>query len=222
MTKKRIWLTLFFAMSLFMVSPLSAEKISLKLSFSLNTFSEGDLEGWVRSLNSLWQDYSALNPGSLTGAFAAPSYGSNFELELRIPIFRGFGLNLAGGQIDGSKEGAVFYAREGVDQEQTQSVLNDVSAFNLKIGLSYRVELPFLSGLHVFANAGRNLVFAKYDVKEKWQSILRISGLEFQSAYDKEDSFSSDALGFYAGLGAEYDLEVEKVWSNVDGFKGSH
>jgi len=217
-------------MSFLMVRPLAAEKISLKLSFSMNSFSEGDLEEWVRSLNSLWQDFSTLNPGSLTGEFVAPGYGSNLEVELRIPVFKGFGLNLAGGRFSGTEEGSVAYIREGVNQEQNQTILNDVRALNLKIGFSYRVELPFLTGLHVFANAGRHLTFAKYEHKDNWQSILRLSGFEFLSAYERKNSYTSDALGFYAGFGAEYDLvkyiavvfEVEKVWSKVDGFKGSH
>jgi len=230
MTKKRILVLLAVAASLIMARPLCAEKISLKLSFNLNTYGEGDLEDWVRSLNSLWQDFSTLNPGTLTGEFTAPDYGSNLEFGLRIPIYKGLGLDLSGSRLRGSEQGEVAYARNEVDQEQTQRILTDVSAFDLKIGFSYRIEMPFLPGLHIFANAGRHLTFAKYNVEDNWQSTLRIAGMEFLNAYEKENSFTSDALGFYAGLGVEYDVvkyiavvcELEKIWSKVDGFKGSH
>ncbi|MBN1224090.1 MAG: hypothetical protein JXB23_12655 [Candidatus Aminicenantes bacterium] len=230
MTKKRAFLLLVFIVGFFLVRPLCAEKISLKFSFSMNSYTEGDLEEWVRSLNSLWQDFSTLNPGSVTGEFIAPSYGSNLEVELRIPIYKGFGLNLSGSRLSGSEEGEVVYIRDAANQEQNQYIMNDVRALNLKIGLSYRAEMPFLPGLHVFANVGRILTFTKYDVQDNWQSILRLSGMEFLNAYEKENSYSSDGLGFYAGLGFEYDLvkyvalvvEVEKAWSKTDGYKGSH
>ena len=47
--------------------------------------------------------------------------------------------------------------------------------------------------------------------------------------FKQENSYNSEALGFYATLGAEYNIikqiavviEAEKVWSKADGFKGA-
>ena len=230
MRKKRILAIFAVALIFLMVRPLSAEKISLKLSFNLNSYTEGDLEEWIRGLNSLWQDYSAAYPGSLSGQFLAPSYGSNFEIELRIPVFKGFAVNLAGSRTKGTEEGTVTYLREGGTQDEMQFLLNDVSALNLKVGFSYRVALPPLPALQVFGTVGRHLLYVSYDVIENYEAIFRRGNLEFSGSYERENAFTSDALGFYAGLGIEYDVvkyvaivaEVEKIWSKVDGFKGSH
>jgi len=230
MNKKRILVILAVVLVFLMVRPLSAEKISLKLSFNLNSYAEGDLEEWIRGLNTLWQDYSTAMPGSLSGQFLAPNYGSNFEVELRIPVFNGFAVNLAGSRTSGTEEGTVTYLREGGTQDEMQFLLNDVSALNLKIGFSYRVAIPSLPALQVFGTVGRHLIYVGYDVIETYEAIFRKGNLEFSGSYERENAFNSDGLGFYAGLGIEYDVvkyvaivaEVEKIWSKVDGFKGSH
>jgi len=230
MSIKKIAVILAVALLFLIVGPLSAEKISLKLSFNLNSYTEGDMEEWIRGNNSLWQDYSAEFPGSLSGQFLNPEYGSNFEIELRIPVFKGLAVNLAGSRTSGTGEGTVNYVREGETQEETQYLLNDVSALNLKIGFSYRFAIPPIPALHVFGNVGRHLLYIDYDVTEKYEAIFRKFNQEFSFSYERENAFNSDALGFYAGLGIEYDVvkyvaivaEVEKIWSKVDGFKGSH
>jgi hypothetical protein len=230
MSKKRSLVILAVALVFLMARPLAAEKISLKLSFNFNSYTGGDLNEWVQGLNTLWQDYSSAYPGSVSGQFLTPKYGSNIEIELRIPIFKGFALNLAGSRTSGSEEGTVTYIRDTGTQDETQFLLNDVSALNLKIGFSYRFTIPSLPALHVFANAGRHLLYVGYDVIENYEAIFRQFNMEFSFSYERENAFNSDALGFYAGLGLEYDIvkyvaivaEVEKIWSKVDGFKGSH
>ena len=230
MTKKKILAILAVALVFFLVHPLSAEKISLKLSFNLNSYTDGDLAEWIGGLNTLWQDYNSAYPGSLSGQFLTPQYGSNFEVELRIPIFKGFAVNLAGSRTSGAEEGTVTYIRDGGIQDETQYLMNDVSALNLKIGFSYRIAIPALPALHVFGNVGRHLLYVGYDVIENYEAIFRKFNQEFSFSYERENTFNSDAQGFYAGLGVEYDVvkyvaivaEVEKIWSTVDGFKGSH
>lgn len=230
MSKLRIPVILAVVLLFFIVRPVSAEKISLKLSFNLNSYTGGDLEEWIQGLNTLWQDYSTAYPGSLSGQFLSPAYGSNFEIELRIPVFKGFAVNLAGSRTGGSEEGTVTYLREGGTQDETQFLLNDVSALNLKIGFSYRIAIPQIPALQVFGAVGRHLLYVGYDVIENYEAIFRKGSLEFSGSYERENAFNSDALGFYAGMGVEYDVvkyvavvaEVEKIWSKVDGFKGSH
>jgi len=230
MRRKKIAIGSGLILALLFAHPLYAEKISLKLSFNTNSYEEGDLETWIPSLNSQWRDYSTEFPGTVSGEFAIPTYGSNIEIEVRIPIFKGFGLNLAGSRLSGLEEGEVTYSRDDGNQQETQYLLNDVSGLNLKIGFSYAAELPFLEGLHLFGNIGRHLIYAKYDVEYNYLLTVTALGREFLYEVSQENSYSSDSLGWYAGLGVEYDViqhvaivfEVEKIWSKVNGFKGSH
>jgi opacity protein-like surface antigen len=209
---------------------LYAEKISLKLSFNTNSYAEGDLETWIPSLNSQWRDYSTEYPGTVAGEFVVPTYGSNIEIELRIPIYKGFGLNFAGSRLSGLEEGEVTYTSEDGMQNEAQYLLNDVSGLNLKIGFSYAAELPFLKGLHLFGNVGRHIIYAKYKVENNSHGAVEALGRVFLYEYRQENSYSSDSLGWYAGFGVEYDviqhvaivIEIERIWSKVDGFKGNH
>jgi hypothetical protein len=157
MGAKKIPTLLVLTFALLLVHPAYAEKISLKMSFNTNSYGEGDLETWIPSLNSQWRDYSIEYPGTVAGEFVVPTYGSNIEIELRIPIYKGFGLNFAGSRLSGLEEGEVTYRRDDGTQEDAQYLLNDVSGLNLKIGFSYAAELPFLEGLHLFGNVGRHV-----------------------------------------------------------------
>jgi hypothetical protein len=230
MGTKRIPALLILIILILFANPLSAEKISLKMTFNANSYTEGDLETWIQSLNTQWRDYSSEYPGSITGEFLAPTYGANIEMELRIPIFKGFGLNFAGSRLSGSEEGEVIYRRDDGTQEETQYLLNDVSGLNLKIGFSYAQELPILKGLHIFGNVGRHVIFAKYNMENISTSTVEALGRQFLYEARQENSYSSDRLGWYAGLGVEYDViehvamvfEIEKIWSKVGGFKGAH
>ena len=230
MSIKKILTPLILIIALLIAHPLYAEKISLKLSFNTNSYATGDLETWIQSTNTQWRDYSTEYPGSVSGEFLAPSYGSNIEIELRIPIFKGFGLNFAGSRLSGMEEGEISYSRNDVLHEESEYLLNDVSGLNLKIGISYRAELPFLEGLHLFGNVGRYVIYAKYNVENNFLGMTEVAGREFLYESRQENSYSSDSLGWYGGLGVEYDviehvaivLEIEKIWSKVDGFKGAH
>jgi hypothetical protein len=230
MGAKKIPTLLVLTFALLLVHPAYAEKISLKMSFNTNSYGEGDLETWIPSLNSQWRDYSIEYPGTVAGEFVVPTYGSNIEIELRIPIYKGFGLNFAGSRLSGLEEGEVTYRRDDGTQEDAQYLLNDVSGLNLKIGFSYAAELPFLEGLHLFGNVGRHVIFAKYKAENSYTSTVGKNGIEFFYESRQENSYSSDSLGWYAGFGVEYDviqhvaivLEIEKIWSTVDGFKGAH
>jgi opacity protein-like surface antigen len=230
MGTKKFPTLLILVLALVFTQPMYAEKISLKLSFNTNSYGTGDLETWIPSLNSLWRDYSTEEPGTVAGEFVAPTYGSNIEIELRIPIYKGFGLNFAGSRLSGLEEGEITYSREDGMQNETQYLLNDVSGLNLKIGFSLAVELPFHEGLHLFGNVGRQMIYAKYKVENNYQLSVYALGREFLYESRQENSYSSDSLGWYAGLGVEYDIiqhvaivfEIEKIWSKVAGFKGSH
>lgn len=230
MGTKKFPTLLILALALVFTQPMYAEKISMKLSFNTNSYGTGDLETWIPSLNSQWRDYSIEKPGTVVGEFVAPTYGPNIEIELRIPIYKGFGLNFAGSRLSGLEEGEVTYRREDGIQEETQYLVNDVSGLNLKIGFSYAAELPFLKGLHLFGNVGRHVIYAKYKVENNFFGTTEAAGREFLYESRLENSYSSDSLGWYAGLGVEYDViqhvaivfEIEKIWSKVAGFKGSH
>ncbi|MFC2169077.1 hypothetical protein ACFLRM_00725 [Acidobacteriota bacterium] len=231
MKQKRIS-AFFFALFLLIATyPVSAEKISLKFSFSTNSIGDGDINTWLNSFNSLWQDWKKEKGGSLEGQFDPISYGSNMEFELRIPIISGFAINLGiKTQLFSEKEGTVLYQNEAKNQSDEQAIFNQVKALPLKIGLSYSYSIPALSNLSVFGSIGRHIIFVRYSTKEIYSQFFTPAGIDISGGIEKENNFRSEALGFYASFGAEFDLlkfvafvlEVEKTWAKIDGFKGSH
>jgi hypothetical protein len=228
--KKILILTPLF-LSIFFVKPAAAEKISLKFSLSTNSIGEGDINPWINDQNQQWQDWRQTNGGTLSGEFVPISYGSNFEIELRIPIFAGVAFNLAGRtKLMDSQAGRITYNDDTGIQQEIQTISNEVQALPLKIGFSYVFQIPVLEKLYVFLNVGRQIIFVRYKTSEDYNAHLTYYNKEFIYEINKRNTFSSDALGFYASFGAEYDLikyiavvvEAEKIWSRVSGFKGDH
>ncbi len=117
--------------------PVFAEKISLKFSINTNNIQRGDLFTSTESFNSLWQDWKNSKGGSLNGRFDPITYGYNYELELRIPIFSGFALNLGGSRLKSTSEGIIDFEQTGGTQTETHSLKNDILVYPFKIGFSY-------------------------------------------------------------------------------------
>lgn len=216
--------------SFLVLCPVAAEKVSLGFSFKSNSVGESDINTWINSYNSLWTDWQNKNGGSLSGQFEPIGYGSGFEVDLRIHLIEGLALTLAGSHLASDKEGTVTYQNEGAGQKETHFIRNEIKAFPLKIGLSYSYPLPFLPSLNIFANAGRQIVFVIYTVKEDYEALFKSSGQEFTYWFEKESQLRSEGLGWYFSFGAEYEVarffglvfEAVKTWSKVDGFKGPY
>lgn len=223
---------LFLLFILFSISfhPAFAEKISLKFSYKQNSISDGDLNTWIKSFNSLWKDWENSKGGRLEGTFSPISYGFNFEVEMRIPIISRLFLNLSGGRLSDDKEGNITYHNEEGNQTEHHFISNQITAWPFKIGFSFSYPLPLFPRLSVFASAGRHIIFVQYKSSENYEALFKSQEKEFSYWFKKENSFNSEALGYYATLGAEYALieqiafvvEAEKIWSKVDGFKGPY
>jgi hypothetical protein len=218
-------------LTIFFISPADAEKISLKFSLATNSIGEGDINPWIADQNQQWRDWQQANGGTLSGEFMPLSYGSNFEIELRIPIFAGFAINLGGRtKIMDTQSGQISYNDATGIQQESQTISNEVQALPLKIGLSFVYQIPLLENLYVFLNAGRHIIFVRYKTSEEYNAHLTYFDKEFIYQINKSNNFRSEALGFYASMGVEYDLikyiavvvEAEKTWSHVSGFKGDH
>lgn len=230
MNKKRTIISLFIISFLIAFHPALAEKISLKLSYNTSSISGSDLNTWLESLNSIWNDWQKAKGGQVEGHFELFSYGPKYEVELRIPISWGIALNLSGNYFNSAKEGNIAYQSDTGKQSESRFIRNEISAIPLKIGLSYSYPVPIIENLYVFANVGRHIIFVQYKTTEDWEAFFKSFGEEFHYWYKKDNTFRSEALGFYASLGVEYDLikyiavvvEAEKIWSRVDGFKGPH
>jgi len=207
-------------------SPLAAEKISLKFTYSSPSIGTGDLETWVESYNNLWQDWQALRGGSVQGGFVPIDYGPNLDWELSIPIFKGLSLNLGGSQFSSLEEGTITYQNEVKNQREIHYLRNQVRAYPFRIGFSY--SLPIVSRFHVVAGAGRHIVFIRYKSSERYDALFQPGTEEYSFWFEKENTFRSESLGIYATLSAELYLmpflgivaEAEKTWTSVDGFKG--
>lgn len=217
------------AILLIFSSPLQSEKVSLKFSFKTNSVGESDVHTWINSYNTLWKDYQTSKGGSISGQFELPHFGANYEIELRIPIVSGFALNLAGSPLSSQKEGTIDYQNLEGTQNESHFIQNEITALPIKIGFSFSYPLPILPNLSVFAGAGRQIVFIKYKTQENYDAVFSVLGQEFSYWFKNEGTYRSEALGFYASLGAEYEvmkffslvIETEKTWAKADGFKGA-
>jgi hypothetical protein len=215
------WLAVF----LFVSSPLAGENISFKISYNTASVSKGDLNTWIDSYNARWIDWQSYQSGQLDGQLNPVKYGPKYEVELRIPLFAGFGFNLSGSHFKGVEEGTVNFIYDQRNQAEKDFIRNQVSGIPIKIGISYVQALPFSENLFLFAGVGRHITLLKYEFNR--ENELRIGDANTY-VYKQDNTYNSEALGFYATFGAEYNIieqialvvEAEKVWSKADGFKG--
>ena len=230
--KNKVTIILFTIIIFLFTSPLSrAEHLSIKLSFNSTSIGEGDINSWINSYNSLWNDWKQLVGGELEGEFIPLSYGSSYEVELRIPVFEGLALNMGlCNSFADIQEGSISFQNTDSTQTESQFIKNKVSAFPLKIGFSYAYALPFFPRTKIFAGIGRHIAFIQYQSWDNYNYSKSSFGKEYSYWYEKENKYSSEALGFYTSFGAEFDIikniavvvEAEKTWSKADGFKGSN
>ncbi len=155
--------TFLFVLMAWTFQPAFAENVSFKFSFNTNNIQRGDLFTSTESFNTLRQDWKNSKGGSLNGRFDPITYGYNYELELRIPIFSGFALNLGGSRLKSTSEGTIDFEQTGGTQTETHSLKNDILVYPFKIGFSYLFRLPFFSNLSIGIGVGRLIIFSKYE-----------------------------------------------------------
>jgi len=209
-------------------SPGLCEKISLKISYNTASVSGGDVNEWIRSYNTQWNDWQSYINGQLDGQFNPLTYGPKYEVELSIPLIWGLALNLSGGHFSSSEEGS-FTLLSGIkNQTETDFLRNKIRGIPIKIGFSYRYPIPYVDNLFILGGLGRHITFIKYESTENYELEIVSFGQSFSYFSKKEYEYNSEALGLYATVGVEYDLikqvaivvEAEKVWAKADGFKG--
>lgn len=216
-----VWIAVFLVIS----SPLAAEKISLKISYNSASVSKSDLNTWIDSYNIFWNDWQAYTNGQLEGQFSSLNFGPKYEVELRIPLFAGIAFNLGGSHFSNASEGNISFAHGTLSQSEKDSIRNEIQGIPLRIGLSYSLALPFSDKFYILAGVGRHITFLKYKFNGNTELTI---GESMVYRLKRDYTYSSEAIGFYATLGIEYDLiksiaivvEAEKVWSKADGFKG--
>ena len=226
---KRIMTPCLFIILLFPLNSF-ADKIQFRISYNLNSIEKGDINRWVDSYNTLWTDWAAQSGGQISGEFKPIKYGPSYEFELRIPLYKGFALNLSGSWLGAGEEGRVNLENTAITQSESQFIRNKVTAIPLKIGFSMAIAIPVFPRLKFYAGVGRHIVFIRYRLTETYQADFVSIGQEFHYWYEKTNDFKSEALGFYASAGAEFEvfrfadvvIEAENIWSRIDGFKGTH
>lgn len=158
------------------------------------------------------------------------TYGFNYELELRIPIFSGFALNFGGSRLKSTGEGTIDFEQTGGTQSETHFLKNTIRVYPFKIGFSYMFRLPFFSNLSIGIGGGRLIIFSKYETSERYELDFSGDGEEFNYWYSSSNTYNSEALGLYAAATMEYELfkfvaivlEAEQKWVKIDGFKGPY
>ncbi|MFC2158966.1 hypothetical protein ACFLT9_14135 [Acidobacteriota bacterium] len=228
MKNKIIALILFF---IFILPQSSfADSINLRISYNLNSIEKGDINNWIDSYNTLWKDWTALRGGQATGEFLPIKYGPSYEVEVRIPIYKGFALNLSGTWIKAGEEGRVDFVNNATSQNESHFIRNKVTALPIKIGFSMAIPIPVFPRLTFYAGVGRHIVFIKYKLTETYQADFIFNSQPFNYWHEINNDFKSEALGFYASAGAEFEVfkhvviifEAENVWSKSSGFKGAY
>ena len=227
MRKSRINLILWLVVLSVVTSPLAGEKISFKISYNTASINKGDLNTWIDSYNTFWNDWQEYSNGQLEGQFNTLKYGPKYEVELRIPLFAGVAFNLCGSHFSTAEEGSVSFVHGALFQTEKNFRRNEIRGIPIKIGLSYSLALPFSEKFYLFAGVGRHITFLKYKFVGDYE--LKI-GESMIYTLQRDYTYNSEALGFYATFGAEYDLirhiaivvEAEKVWSKAAGFKGPY
>ncbi len=207
---------------------LPGEKISFRISYNTVSFPESDIDSWISSYNQMWKDWAAQKGGSTSGEFSPLNYSPTIELGINIPIFSGLSLCLSGSKFSSQAEGQVFYSNQAQTQEEKHSIENKISGYPFKIGFQYSYILPFQEKIGVLAGIGRHLIFIKYQTKEDYEARFDVLGKEFVYWFEKENTYNSEALGFYFNGGVEYSpikyitfiAGFEQVWNKIDGFKG--
>ncbi|MFH1944589.1 MAG: hypothetical protein ABIK95_03080 [Acidobacteriota bacterium] len=208
--------------------PVGAENVSFRITYDLNSIGGGDVNSWLSAANTLWQDWSKNVGGQLTGEFFPIEYGSSYQFEMRIPIYKGFALNLGGTYLTSTSEGTVDFSGDSGQQNESQRLWNQIKAIPVKIGFSLNLRMPFFPKLLVTTGAGRHIVFVRYNTEDRYDASFSTGGQDFNYWYERSNSYKSEALGFYMTAGIELQVfkflalvgEFEKVWSEVDGFKG--
>jgi hypothetical protein len=200
------------------------------LSCSTNSIQKGDLFISTESYNTLWQDWKNSKGGSLSGMFDPLTYGVTYELELRIPIFSGFALNLGGSRLKSVSEGTIDFEQSGGVQSESHFFKNAITFYPFKIGFSYMFHLPFFPNLSFGISGGRLIIFSHYQTSERYDLDISGQESEFNYWYERSNTYNSEGLGLYAAIMLEYNLfkymaivlEAEQKWAKIDGFKGPY
>ncbi|RLE04467.1 MAG: hypothetical protein DRJ11_00920 [Candidatus Aminicenantes bacterium] len=211
------------------LSYLPAEKISFQVNYCFPSFPVNDLDQWLTSYNQLWQDWAASKKGSLNGQFPTLQYSPSLEMGLRIAILPGFSLAFSGSHFSSQAEGQVQFLKTENNQTETHFLRNQVSFLPLKIGFNYRQALPFFQPLAVNISLGRHIIFISYKKYEEYEARFDVLGKEFLYWFNKDCSYRSESLGYFAELGLEYSpfrffsifASLEQIWNSTDGFKGT-
>ena len=203
-----------------------AETIGLRFSYGPPTLSGGDVNTWIRSSNALWSDWAARTGGRMDGRISEMGFDPGMEGELSFTIFKGLSFRLGGGRLQSRSQGSVLLLGSAQGQSETYAMSNSMSAVYAKLGLVFSQAI--LGNLSAHIGGGRHLSFIKYEAWENYEARFAFHGREYVYWFEKTGTFRSEGLGYYALFGLEYTLfkhigfvvDVENVWSRVDGFKG--
>lgn len=207
-------------------NPVQAETIGLRFSYGPTALDGDDINSWIRATNALWAVWTERTGGRMEGGFSELTFDPGFEGELSFRILRGLSFRLGGGRLQSRAQGTVFLSGAAEGHSETHILSNRLSAAYAKLGLVF--SHPVIGNLSAHIGGGRHLAFVKYESRENYEARFTFLGREYVYWYSKDNTFRSEALGAYALFGLEYTVfnhiglvvDVENVWSKVDGFKG--
>lgn len=228
-TKTRFILAAFAGLCLALGAvPAEAETLGLRFSYGSPTMDGGDVNSWIKASNTLWADWAARTGGRMDGRLSELAFDPGTEGELSVHIFKGLSFRIGGGRLQSRAQGSVFLLGSAQGQGETYAVSNRMSAVYAKLGLVF--SYPILGNLSAHVGGGRHLSFIKYQASENYEARFQFLGRDYIYWFEKTNTFRSEGLGYYAVFGLEYTVlrhigfvvDVENVWSKVDGFKGPY
>lgn len=204
----------------------AAESIGLRLSYGPPTLSGGDVNSWIRASNNLWSDWAVQTGRRMDGRISEMGFDAGPEAELSIRLYGGLSFRIGGGRLQSRSEGSILLLGSAQDQSESYAMSARMTAVYAKIGLVY--SYPIVGNLNAHIGGGRHLSLLKYESWENYEARFAIFGRDYVYLFEKTGTFRSEGLGYYALFGLEYTvfkhvgfvIDVENIWSRVDGFKG--
>jgi len=206
------------AAGLLLPAPARAFEVKFRLYGGYGYSLGGDLNSGTEGLGMLWTDLFELAGGVKRGSFEPAHYGAQFGGDIIFMLSPNVGIGLGAESLGMSKSSSI------TTQMPTNSFGTafeaEASAVPLKLSLFFCA--PFGSGARMTLQGGVGYYLAKMS------NQVRVDVSNTDEFLQYGNSAESQAIGFHAGLGFEFDLarnvslfiEAQGRYAKLGGFSG--
>jgi opacity protein-like surface antigen len=213
-----ITLTILIAAGLLLPTPARAVEVKFRLYGGYGYSLGGDLNSGTEGLGMLWTDLFELAGGVKRGSFEPAHYGAQFGGDIIFMFNPNVGIGLGAESLGMSKSSSITTQMTGGSYGTAFEA--KASAVPLKLSLFFCA--PFGSGARMTLQGGIGYYLAKMSNLVRVDVSISSDFLEYSNSAD------SQAIGFHAGLGFEFDLarnislflEAQGRYAKLGGFSG--